>query len=55
MPPEVRLIALVVAVVGCEVDAHVDHVVRRERREDCQVVGGDIVVARPYEVVRFQS
>ena len=46
MAPEVRLVAFDVAVVGREVDAHVDHVVQRERREDRQVVGGDIVDRR---------
>ncbi len=34
MAPEVRLIALDIAVVGCEIDAHVDHIVRRKRGED---------------------
>jgi hypothetical protein len=44
--PEVRLVAFDVAVVGCEIDAYVDHVVRCEWREDGQVIGGDIIDRR---------
>jgi hypothetical protein len=40
MAPEVRLVALDVAVVGREVDAHVDHAVRCDGREDREAVGG---------------
>ena len=36
MATEVRLVALDVAVVGREIHPHIDHVVRREWREDRQ-------------------
>ena len=50
MTQKVRLIAFDVAVVGREVDAHVDRVVQRERREYRQIVGGDIVAGAPPEL-----
>lgn len=46
MAPEVRLIALDIAVVCREIHPNVDHVIRRKRRVNGQVVVGDIIDGR---------